>query len=1131
MESLLCLCVICLHVYFKRIFSCIGLSCEEITRVRLPKNVQEYTRIVMKQYKEQDIVVVDWPPRVGQDFFGRLALVEKKNFVPKKEHDTSSWHLLRGEVDKIPKLPGHTEIEIENILQPDSPDVVIIDGPPGIGKTTLCRKILEMWSNGECSQYDLVLYCPLREITAGSELIDLLNNVYEYKGVTKVSEWIEELEGKGLLIIFDGWDELSKELRQDSLPAKIVRRKRLSECSVIVTSRSYASASLLKMVNKCRHVQVIGFSKNEINTVIIKTLQSDQSLAQDLIDRVNGLPDDDAFLDLAAHESSESRLAAKLINNLKMRSDVQSLCYVPLVCSMVILVYNDDKNDKDLPELPPTLTKLYENFVLKTIERHVERYYDDEEFAFDNLSELPSQLATPFKELCKLSYENLVKEKMTFTSSELQQSLKEGAVKEKYLGMMTTIRNSRKENHQFLHLSIQEFLAAWWMTHYEDERSQRTEELFNEKFDDDHFRMCLRFVAGLTQLKNVSYRQYFNRKFNVSSKRKHFALEHSLFSHFYHESPNIRSERMGNDCMQSVDTDNLSVLLLQLVHESQNNELCKLVAESLNYDACLYEVTSSLFDVMCLFHFVCNSNAAWKQLSLGYIYGFAFSGFYAGLEKMSTDKLKCTELGLLTKYVKNEVMMPLTFVLSLYKVQTFHFVLHDSEVVPSYVLSQILQNMPQLEILHLSICYPEVVEDSSYDAQVEECITANSTLNELKIVYSGYFDVSSTINSIIRGVARNKTLRSFTLEVESLFVSLQGTTIEELVGKNMILKALSLNIPDSCLSSPLNISGAVNIPLTALEIGRHNTELMTSILPHVKGLNCLSLPYPDKIYQLPELLPYPDTPYQLLICSHPNLQQLTLPLNKAETASELCTILQTNNTLQGLKMEIENELVFTEGMNISLKDMLKQNKTLQFLEIITPSCISSNVPDFPVPTSFLSHVTAGLSHNTSLKQLGLPITLPVNEQVKTFFDVITQKGNLTDIQVYYLADQSCSNCSVEEKKAIMTPLFYEQGLPVISGMLQLHATINLRLECEYLDESEQPNWEEPTTNFCESVYLHPSLEYLEIIGFHPLSNSKSMLESYLEEKKGDLAKRRRQEEPLKLMPKVNIARKYLYYYN
>ena len=56
------------------------------------------------------------------------------------------------------------------------------------------------------------------------------------------------------------------------------------------------------------------------------------------------------------------------MNDLKVRGDVQSLCYVPLVCSMVILVYC-----KFDGHLPTTLTELYENFILQTIRRHTKR--------------------------------------------------------------------------------------------------------------------------------------------------------------------------------------------------------------------------------------------------------------------------------------------------------------------------------------------------------------------------------------------------------------------------------------------------------------------------------------------------------------------------------------------------------------------------------------------------------------------------------------------------------------------------------------------------------------------------------------------------------------------------------------
>ena len=75
-------------------------------------------------------------------------------------------------------------------------------------------------------------------------------------------------EGQELLIIFDGWDELSIDLRQSSLAARIIRREVLAKCSVIVTSRSYASYSLLKLCSVNRHVEVLGFSEREIRAVV-----------------------------------------------------------------------------------------------------------------------------------------------------------------------------------------------------------------------------------------------------------------------------------------------------------------------------------------------------------------------------------------------------------------------------------------------------------------------------------------------------------------------------------------------------------------------------------------------------------------------------------------------------------------------------------------------------------------------------------------------------------------------------------------------------------------------------------------------------------------------------------------------
>uniref|UniRef100_A0A1X7TRX2 NACHT domain-containing protein n=1 Tax=Amphimedon queenslandica TaxID=400682 RepID=A0A1X7TRX2_AMPQE len=443
----------------------------------IPDAVQGYADSMRQHYKHQPIVATDWPPRIGKDFFGRLALVEKLDSSTQAE---SAWHMLRGKVDKIVKLSENKKISVEDVLEPtysrSLPLRVVIDGPPGIGKTTICRKLLNMWSNGLFvhKQYDLVLYCPLRnsKIATATTLADLF--VHQRYEVPMVAEWFEKTNGKGLLIIFDGWDELSDQLRQSSLAASIFCKEKLDQCSVIVASRSYASSSLLKIYTLSRHVQVIGFSEEEISTVIIQTLQKDTKLAQELIDKKRKDKENDKLF-TTTQSSKDSQIAVKLINDLQVRNDVQSLCYIPLVCSMVILVYC-----KEGGNLPATLTQLYENFILQTIRRHVKRH-DINPHTLRSLSSLPSHLAKPLQEMCQLAYTNLANTTMTFSSDQLQ-SLSE-ALKEDYFGLMTRFTEYDEEKYQFLHLSIQEFLAAWWIAKHE----KKTEEVFKDHFDDDHF--------------------------------------------------------------------------------------------------------------------------------------------------------------------------------------------------------------------------------------------------------------------------------------------------------------------------------------------------------------------------------------------------------------------------------------------------------------------------------------------------------------------------------------------------------------------------------------------------------------------------------------------------------------------
>ena len=552
-------------------------------------DIQQYCDIVIDQYKHQPIVPTDWPPHVGEDFFGRLVLLRKLDRYPTSQTALQkAWCMLRGEVDRIPQITKRAiMIDIQDILEPHYRGQslrVVVDGPPGIGKTTLCRKLLNMWANGELifGCYDLALYCPLRndKVARANELQELLKYTYDCNEITMVTKWLQDEHGQGLLIVFDGWDELSTDLRRSSLAARIIRREMLSKCSVIVTSRSYASPSLIKLDSINRHTEILGFSEKDVKVVIKGTLEM------------------------------EPYLAEKLIKDLQVRGDLQSLCYIPLVCSIVILVYQKDG------QLPTTLTELYESFLLHAIRRHVEltTTYDIEPDEIGSLHHLPPSIAIAFQEMCHFSYISLKEEnfpKMMFSLPQLQHSLDQ-SLKECFLGLMTTFTLCGERSYQFLHLSIQEFLAAWWIAKYE-----KSEEVFAEHFENDHFRMCLRFVAGLTHLEHESYQQYFNKELDLQCKRRPLFGIH--YPHFRHDSEFTRTHY--DDCLCSYTK--FDIHLLHLLHESQNSKLCHLLSQNLkNQSLCLYRRLTH-FDILALCYFLGNTDISWNYLDLGELNGQA----------------------------------------------------------------------------------------------------------------------------------------------------------------------------------------------------------------------------------------------------------------------------------------------------------------------------------------------------------------------------------------------------------------------------------------------------------------------------------------------------------------------------
>ena len=144
---------------------------------------------------------------------------------------------------------------------------------------------------------------------------------------------------------------------------------------------------------------------------------------------------------------------------------------------------------------------------------------------------------------------------MTFVSHQIMGM---SAAKNNYFGLLTTFID--EEKYQFIHLTIQEFLAAWWIA-----KQPNPEQIFKTHSDNEHFRMCLRFVAGLTKLSHESYEQYFDKPIDLQCKTKRvFGFEARYQSYFY-INPTVDHVHHDNFLTH---VDHFPILLLHLLYKN-----------------------------------------------------------------------------------------------------------------------------------------------------------------------------------------------------------------------------------------------------------------------------------------------------------------------------------------------------------------------------------------------------------------------------------------------------------------------------------------------------------------------------------------------------------------------------------
>jgi len=210
-----------------------------------------------------------WPPFKAENFVN-LLLIRHIDKSPKKTiiQKVASVMHKGSPTDQI----FTTTTDISNIFKHADGTItgarlILIDGAPGVGKTILSKEIAYRWACNEfLSSEELVLLLFLRDphVLEIKDINDLVHYFYEFgkKGAeiaTKCAKMISDSEGKNITIILDGYDEVSDKKESSSFIDKLIKRKIMPLCTIVVTSRPIASARLQESADI--KVEILGFTE------------------------------------------------------------------------------------------------------------------------------------------------------------------------------------------------------------------------------------------------------------------------------------------------------------------------------------------------------------------------------------------------------------------------------------------------------------------------------------------------------------------------------------------------------------------------------------------------------------------------------------------------------------------------------------------------------------------------------------------------------------------------------------------------------------------------------------------------------------------------------------------------------
>ena len=430
----------------------------------------------------------------------KLARIEKE----KASIDEFTRRYLRGDMDDVGSLG--TEVykkspikfeEVGKLSSHHRQKLVLIEGAPGVGKTTFSWEFCRKWGKGEIIQdHSLLLLLPLRDnnLKEAKTISDLFYHPNSELQQAVVQE-VTSSQGRGVAIWLEAWDELDHEPREKaSVFLNLIHGRILPLATVFVTSRPWASEHLRENCGHriSQHVEVLTSAKDQIEHYISK----------------------------AEAESQPSSFAAKFTDYLSSNPVIRAAMYTPVTAKMAAEVFTWSQHTESPP--PTTMTELFTAFTLKTLVDHLSTHpvHHKQQLKVTTFSDLPTDVYKQFLGLCRMAYEGILnRQQLVFSAAHLPTGFAP-------LGLMQEVpqlyTEGRAASYHFIHLTLQEYLAA---VHISQLSAHEQTRLFQEHVNSGHFKMTMRFLAGCTKLANIP------PGITMGTKLNHF--------HFLFEAKNI----------------------------------------------------------------------------------------------------------------------------------------------------------------------------------------------------------------------------------------------------------------------------------------------------------------------------------------------------------------------------------------------------------------------------------------------------------------------------------------------------------------------------------------------------------------------------------------------------------------